>query len=78
MWFQGHDTSVESVGPANIRRGRQRRVNVEKLVRRSKCDNISIQKDDSAKLGQAPNVDLGECIKQVAAIEEVKVGGIRI
>jgi len=73
VWFQSHNTSVESIWPTNVWRGREGGVDVEQLVRRSQRNHIGIEEDNLAELYKSPDIDLCESVDQVAAVEEVQV-----
>lgn len=75
---QGHDTSVEDVGPANIRRSRKGVWEIEELIRSSVGNDIGVDVDNSRELRLLPQVDLGKGRVQIGTVHEVEVGRLVI
>lgn len=75
---EDHDTSVEDVGPANVRGGGKRGGNVEELIGSSIGEDIGIDVDDLGELRLLPEVDLGECRVQVRTVHQLQIGGLLV
>jgi len=71
-----HNTSVESIGPANIGRTGKGCLEIKELIGSAEGDSVCVKVDDLAELGLAPEVDFGEGIAQVTAAHEVEVGKV--
>lgn len=57
---QNHNARVEQIGPSDVGGSREGVCDVEELVGGSIRDDIGVYVDDLAKLGLAPEVDLGK------------------
>ncbi len=69
-----HDPAVETVRPANVRRGSKVLLNIKKLIWSAEGDNVSIDVHNLAKLALPPEIDLGKSGLEVPSVHQVKVG----
>jgi len=70
---QGHDTGVEQIGPANIGSSGEGVGKIEELVGGAVGNDIGIDIDDLAELGQLPKVDLGEGRVEIGPVHQEEV-----
>ena len=75
---QGHDARVEQVRPTDVGGGGKGMAKVEELVRSSVGNDIGINVDNSPKLRQLPEIDLGKGRVEVGAAHQVEVGRLVI
>lgn len=73
VWGQGHDSSVEKVGPTNVRSSGEVMLQIEELIHGPAGDHVGIEIDDLPILGLFPQVDLGEGRMQIGSVHQVEV-----
>jgi hypothetical protein len=76
IWGQNHDTRVEEVRPANVRRRREGMRSSKQLIGGSEGDNVGIDVDNFGELRLLPQIEFGEGGMEVAAIHEVQIGRV--
>lgn len=76
----GHDhhPTVEAIGPTAVGSSSESRVNIEELIGSSHGYDVGIDVYELAELELPPEGNLGEGVRKVGAIHQVKIGRLRI